>query len=157
MSKFIPPPLRHLFFGTEDRRRWAKRYLKILAPGVNLEISWSLEISVASDIFQSIASYLELVGTKGFQTVWKQSNFMWKKLGFRIKSDGGFVDLATSSRFLFVLEVWFRMLYYTRLYRKSEASEEIPTVSWGEPWARLIKMFKTEMYFGMVSGPASGT
>lgn len=117
-------------------------------------VTWNFR--VASDFFQTVASSLELVGTKGFQTVWKQSNFVWKKLGFRIKSDRGFVDLATSSRFLFVLEVWFRMLCYTRLYRNSEASEEIPTVSWGLPWARLIKMFKTGICFGMVSGPASG-
>lgn len=48
MSKFIPPPLRHLFFGTEARRRWGKRYLKIIAPGITLR---SLEISEWPQIF----------------------------------------------------------------------------------------------------------
>lgn len=48
MSKFIPPSLRHLFFGTEDRRKWGKRHLKILAPDV---ILWSLEISERPQIF----------------------------------------------------------------------------------------------------------
>lgn len=48
MSKFTPPPLRHLFFGTENRRRWGKRYLKIVASGVTL---WSLEISEWPQIF----------------------------------------------------------------------------------------------------------
>lgn len=154
MSKFIPPFLRHLFFGREDRRKWGK-ILKNNSSWCYLVITWNFR--VVSDFFQSTASYLELVGGKDFQSFWKQSNFMWKNTGFRIKSDGGFVDLATSSRSLFVLEVWFRMLCYTRLYRKSEASAEIPTVSWGLPWARLIKIFKAGMCFGMFSGPASGT
>lgn len=122
MSKFIPPPLRHLFFGTEDRRRWGK----ILKNSSRYYFVTTSNFSVASDFFQSVASYLELVGTKGFQTVWKQSNFMWKKLGFRIESDGGFMDLATSSRFLFVLEVWFRILCYTRLQGRVRPLKRFP-------------------------------
>lgn len=84
-----------LSLGTGNRRRWGNRYWKI----VTLWSLWNFKVTWL--FFKVLPVFLELLGTKSIWSVWKQSSFIWKKLGFRIKCDSGFVDLAISSRCLF--------------------------------------------------------